>query len=36
MWLVGWSVLLHINLCWSSNTKSVFIQIVNSISNNSV
>ena len=29
-------VLWHINLCRLSNTKSIFIQINNSISNNSV
>ena len=34
-WLVGW-VLWHINLCWLFNAKSIFMQIVSSISNNSV
>ena len=33
-WLVG--VLWHINLCKLFNTKSIFIQIVSSISTNSV
>ena len=33
-WLVSW-VLWHINLCWLFNTKSIFIQINNTISNNS-
>ena len=38
-WLVGWlvgCVLWHINLCRSFNAKSIFIQIISSISNNSV
>ena len=34
-WLVG-SFLWHINLCRLFNAKSIFIQIVSSISNNSV
>ena len=39
--MVGWFVgllgfLLHINLCSLFNAKSIFIQIVSSISNNSV
>ena len=34
-WLVGW-VLWHINLCRLFNAKSIFIQIISSISNNSV
>ena len=34
-WLVGW-VLRYINLCWLFNAKSIFMQIVWSISNNSV
>ena len=34
-WLFSW-VLWHINLCRLFNTKSIFIQIINSISNNSV
>ena len=33
--LVGW-VLWHINLCRLFNAKSIFIQIISSISNNSV
>ena len=33
--LVGW-VLWHINLCRLFNAKSIFMQIVSSISNNSV
>ena len=33
--LVGW-VLWHINLCRLFNVKYIFIQIVSSISNNSV
>ena len=32
---VGW-VLWHINLYWLFNAKSIFIQIISSISNNSV
>ena len=35
-WLVGWLILWHINLCRLFNAKSIFIQISNSISNNSV
>ena len=35
IWLVAW-VLSHINLCRLFNAKSIFIQIVCSISNNSV
>ena len=40
-WLVGWLVvgvwiLWHINLCRLFNPKSIFIQIISSISNNSV
>ena len=34
-WLVNW-VLWHINLCRSFNAKIIFIQIISSISNNSV
>ena len=34
-WLVGW-ILWHINLCRLFNAKSIFIQIISSISNNSV
>ena len=34
-WLVGW-VLWHINLFRLFNAKSIFIQIISSISNNSV
>ena len=34
-WLVGW-VLQHINLCNLFNAKSIFIQIISSIWNNSV
>ena len=34
-WFVGW-VLWHINICWLFNAKSIFMQIVSSISNNSV
>ena len=34
-WLVGW-VLWHINLCRLFNAKSIFIQIISSVSNNSV
>ena len=34
-WLVCW-VLWHINLCRLFNAKSTFIQIISSISNNSV
>ena len=34
-WLVGW-ILWHINFCRLSNTKSIFIQIICYISNNSV
>ena len=34
-WLVVW-VLWHINLCRLFNAKSIFIQIISSISNNSV
>ena len=34
-WLVGW-VLLHINLCRLFNAKSIFKQLIISISNNSV
>ena len=34
-WLIVW-VLWHINLCSLFNTKSIFIQIIISISNNSV
>ena len=34
-WLVGW-ILWHINLCRLFNAKSIFMQIVSSISNNSV
>ena len=33
--LVGW-VLWHINICSLVNAKSIFMQIVSSISNNSV
>ena len=33
--LVGW-VLWHINLCSLFNAKYIFIQIINSISNNSL
>ena len=33
--LVGW-ILWHINLCKLFNAESIFIQIVGSISNNSV
>ena len=32
-WLVGWLVLWHTNLCRLFNAKSIFIQIINSISN---
>ena len=35
IWLVGW-FLWHINLCRLFNAKSIFIQIISSISNNSV
>ena len=35
-WLVGWWILWHINLCRLFNAKSIFLQIVSSISNNSV
>ena len=35
VWLVAW-VLWHINLCRLFNAKSIFIQIVSSISNHSV
>ena len=35
IWLVGW-VLWHINLCRLFNAKSIFIQIISSILNNSV
>ena len=35
LWMVGW-VLWRINLCRLFNAKSIFIQIVSSISNNSV
>ena len=35
VWLVVW-VLWHIKLCRLFNTKAIFIQIVSSISNNSV
>ena len=34
-WLIVW-VLRHINLCWLFNAESIFMQIVSSISNNSV
>ena len=34
-WLVVW-VLWHINLCRLSNAKSIFIQIISSVSNNSI
>ena len=34
-WLVGW-VLWHINFCRLFNTKSIFMQLVSSISSNSV
>ena len=34
-WFIGW-VLWYINLCRLFNAKSVFMQIVSSISNNSV
>ena len=34
-WLVGWLVLWHINLCRLFNAKSVFMEIVSSISNKS-
>ena len=34
-WLVGW-FLLHINLCRLFNAKSIFMQVISSISNNSV
>ena len=34
-WLVVW-VLWHINLCRLYNTKSIFMQIVSFVSNNSV
>ena len=38
-WLVGllvvW-VLWHVNFCWLFNAKSIFIQIISSVSNNSV
>ena len=37
-WLVGWLVgfLWHINLCRLLNAKSIFIQIISSVTNNSV
>ena len=36
-WLVGWLVFLwHINFCRLFNAKCIFIQIISSISNNSV
>ena len=34
-WLVGW-ILWHINVCRLFKVKSIFIQILSSISNNSV
>ena len=35
-WLAGWLDLWHINLCRLFNAKSIFMQIISSISNNSV
>ena len=35
-WLVGWLGFWHINLFRLVNAKSTFIQIISSISNNSV
>ena len=38
-WEIHWlvvGVLWHINLCWLFNTKSIFMQIIGSISNNSI
>ena len=35
-WIVGWLVLWHINLYRLFNPKSIFIQIISSISNYSV
>ena len=37
VWLVGWlGFMVYINLCRLLNTKSIFKQIISSISNNSV
>ena len=35
-WLVGWLGLWHINLSRLFNAKSIFMQIISSISNNSI